>query len=125
MALGKDWTGRTFVDSISNDQNHHQADPHEENIQGGQTRRDFIRGLLVKFGYAAPVIATFSVASVAEAHHKVSHNPTGNMMMSGGGDGMGWLGHSRIAMTMEVYSHLMTDSADRAIKGHLSGFGGL
>ena len=38
---------------------------------------------------------------------------------------MGWLGHSKVEMTLEIYAQVMTDSTDRVIAERLSGFAGL
>ena len=77
------------MDTAPPDPDNLQPVPPEDSPQGDQTRRTFIRNLVSKSAYAAPVIATFSVASVAEADHKPGHSPPVQSMMGGGGDGMG------------------------------------
>jgi hypothetical protein len=69
--------------------------PKQDLGAGHQTRREFIRNVLVKTAYAAPVIATFSVSNVSAASSfsfMISKKKSPSPMMSPsmmGSSGMG------------------------------------
>ncbi len=62
------------------------------------TRREFIKEVLRKSSYVAPVVATFSVAGAVKVEgapsdkSKRPSQPPGQQKKSGGGDGQGLLG---------------------------------
>jgi hypothetical protein len=71
----------------------------QNELKVSHTRREFIKEVLRKSGYIAPVVATFSVAGAMKAEGASSNNsrrpsqPPGQQKKSGGGgDGKGLLG---------------------------------
>lgn len=70
------------METAPSDQDNFQAEPTEENNHVDQTRREFIRGLLIKSAYAAPIITTFSVATVNSAHAEEEESGSGGSKYS-------------------------------------------
>lgn len=70
----------------------------QNELKGSHTRREFIKGVLRKSGYVAPVVATFSVAGALKAEGAPSDSrrkpsrPPGQEKKSGSGNGTGLLG---------------------------------